>query len=183
MNNRPRLICADGYSISVQASAFHYSTPRENLPEWHWSRFECVEVGYPEDAQGTRIAMPDDWLGYADNPSAGPHSDVFAWVPVQLVAEWVQAHGGLAEWVQAHGGLVADDAPPEATIEPQDDTLQLAHAACAQLRPQFRRLRDALQQAQCSADHNRLSALRCALALMEQALRTVDAVRDELDTI
>jgi len=182
-DNRPRLTCNDGCSISVQASRTHYSTPRENHPEWHWSRFECVEVGYPEDAQGTRIAMPDDWLGYADNPSAGPHSDVFAWVPVQLVAEWVQAHGGLAEWVQAHGGLVADDAPPEATIEPQDDTLQLAHAACAQLRPQFRRLRDALQQAQCSADHDRLSALRCALALMEQALRTVDAVRDELDTI
>jgi hypothetical protein len=172
-DNRPRLTCTDGYSISVQASSTHYSTPRENHPDWHWSRFECVEVGYPEDAQGARIAMPDDWLGFADDHSAGLRSDVFAWVPVQLVCEWVQAHGG----------LVADDAPPEATIEPQDDTLQLAHAACAQLRPQFRRLRDALQQAQCSADHDRLSALRCALALMEQALRTVDAVRDELDTI
>ena len=116
---RPRLTCTDGFSLSVQASSAHYSAPREDHPDWHWSRFECVEVGYPEDAQGTRIAMPDDWLGYADNPSAGPHSDVFAWVPVQLV--W--------EWIQAHGGLVADDAPPappepEATIERLVDHVQ-----------------------------------------------------------
>jgi hypothetical protein len=94
-DNRPRLTCNDGCSLSVQASAHHYSQPRENHPDWHWSRFECVEVGCPEDAQGTRIAMPDDWLGYADDHSAGPHSDVFAWVPVRLVCEWVQAHGGL----------------------------------------------------------------------------------------
>ena len=111
-DNRPRLTCNDGCSLSVQASSSHYSTPRENHPDWHWSRFECVEVGYPEDAQGARIAMPDDWLGYADDHSAGLRSDVFAWVPVRLVCEWIQAHGG----------LVADDAPPappepEATIE------------------------------------------------------------------
>jgi hypothetical protein len=136
-DNRPRLTCNDGCSISVQASRTHYSTPRENHPEWHWSRFECVEVGYPEDAQGTRIAMPDDWLGYADNPSAGLRSDVFAWVPVQLVCEWIQAHGGLTcaepwfeqeplEFPQSTIHCVwendLDDAPPappepEATIE------------------------------------------------------------------
>jgi hypothetical protein len=112
---RPRLTCTDGFSLSVQASSAHYSAPREDHPDWHWSRFECVEVGYPEDAQGTRIAMPDDWLGYADDHNAGLRSDVFAWVPVQLVCEWIQAHGG----------LVADDAPP-APPEPEATLEQLA---------------------------------------------------------
>jgi hypothetical protein len=111
-DNRPRLTCNDGCSISVQASRTHYSTPREDHPDWHWSRFECVEVGYPADAAGVGITMPEDWAAYADYPPDGNTSKVYAFVPVRLVCEWIQAHGG----------LVADDAPPappepEATIE------------------------------------------------------------------
>jgi hypothetical protein len=92
---RPRLTCNDGCSLSVQASSSHYSTPRENHPDWHWSRFECVEVGYPLDAAGEPSPMPEDWAAYADYPPDGNTSKVYAFVPVRLVCEWIQAHGGL----------------------------------------------------------------------------------------
>lgn len=41
--NRPRLYCNDGYSISVQASSFHYCKPRLNGIQ----DYESVELGFP----------------------------------------------------------------------------------------------------------------------------------------
>jgi hypothetical protein len=181
---RPRLTCNDGCSISVQASRTHYSTPREDHPDWHWSRFECVEVGYPEDAQGTRIAMPDDWLGYADNPSAGLRSDVFAWVPVQLVCEWIQAHGGLTSaepWFEQepfnYGGENLDNHEIDVLL---DD----CRTACADIYPQVNKLREELIRLRDhGADRKHTESAYCALALLNQALRTVDAVQEELNLL
>ena len=37
------IICADGFTMSVQASEYHYSTPRRTDAE----SYTEVEVGYP----------------------------------------------------------------------------------------------------------------------------------------
>ena len=42
---RPRLYCNDGYSVSVQASAFHYCSPRLNGLQ----DYKSVELGYPSE--------------------------------------------------------------------------------------------------------------------------------------
>jgi len=75
----PPITCADGFEISVQASEFHYCTPRDNQGPW-----TDVECGYPNGPV----------------PSLEPHRDgedspVFGWVPVTLVEELIERHGGL----------------------------------------------------------------------------------------
>lgn len=39
---RPRLFCNDGFNMSVQGSAFHYSNPRSTE-----SAYTEMEIGYP----------------------------------------------------------------------------------------------------------------------------------------
>jgi hypothetical protein len=53
---RPRIICKDGVSLSVQASDGHYSHPRKN-GIWEYTE---VEVGYPS------IRPPRTWQQYFD---------------------------------------------------------------------------------------------------------------------
>ena len=40
---RPRVHCADGFSVSVQASQYHYCRPRIDNAE----KYNTVELGYP----------------------------------------------------------------------------------------------------------------------------------------
>lgn len=79
---RPRIVCADGYSLSVQASVFHYCSPRANDRE----RYGMVEIGFPERPDGSP-ARPRRF-GKGDY-------GVFGWVPVTSVNEYIHDHGGL----------------------------------------------------------------------------------------
>lgn len=79
-----RLHCKDGASLSVQANDTAYCNPRMSFAD-HYSE---VEVGFIENA-----TLPDTWLEYADDGTID--SDVFAYVPVALVEEFIQAHGGI----------------------------------------------------------------------------------------
>lgn len=80
---RPRLMCADGFSVSVQASEYHYCTPRINGAD----KYETVELGFPnlEDSLITDYAEEDD----------RPTETVYAFVPVHIVCELVEKHGGI----------------------------------------------------------------------------------------
>lgn len=84
----PRTVCADGTSLSVQASAFLYCIPRDDEgPYTH------VEVGFIRDANDKALAPPDAWRKYADG---GFPSDVYGYVPIELVDEFINSHGGSA---------------------------------------------------------------------------------------
>jgi len=76
-----RITCADGTSLSVQASAHHYCSPRNNEGPW-----DEVEVGFPS------VEVPE-WLDYRDGPKQDV-DNVFGYVPVQLVRDFIAAHGG-----------------------------------------------------------------------------------------
>lgn len=76
----PAIKCADGFTMSVQASRTHYCTPRNDV-----GPYTAVEVGFPSKHEN-RLAP------YGDN-----NSDVFAWVPVDVLDEIIRAHGGLKE--------------------------------------------------------------------------------------
>ena len=76
----PKIHCVDGAIVSVQASEWHYCTPRNNHgPYTH------VEVGYPS------TNPPDLWAVYADGEFP---SDVYGYVPVELVEQFIESHGG-----------------------------------------------------------------------------------------
>ena len=80
--NRPRLLCNDGFSISVQASKFHYCSPRlDGIQD-----YEAVELGYPnhEDELINDYAEDDDYT-----------KTVYGYVPIEVVEKLIVKHGGI----------------------------------------------------------------------------------------
>lgn len=78
----PKIVCRDGATISVQASKYHYCTPRSNQgPYTH------VEVGFPSNP-------PEKWLQYAEEPHK-PDDTIYAYVPLLDVQLYIAAHGGV----------------------------------------------------------------------------------------
>lgn len=81
---RSRVVCKDGYSISVQASEYHYCTPRINLEDGYYYE---VELGFPNEY--------DELIdGYAEDK--GSTDTVFPYVPIEVVDELIAKHGCLA---------------------------------------------------------------------------------------
>ncbi len=79
----PQIECADGLKLSVQASAFHYCSPRESQGPWH-----LVEVGFPSRP------VPE-LQSYAEDPRR-PTDTVYGYVPVETVALAILNAGGFA---------------------------------------------------------------------------------------
>jgi uncharacterized protein YneR len=106
---RPRIVCQDGYSVSVQASEHAYCTPRytqfQNDDGWHvingnyWMTgknernfrtvhyvpYEEVELGFPseEDELINKYAEDEDYT----------HA-VYPYTPVDVVEQLIEKHGG-----------------------------------------------------------------------------------------
>lgn len=81
---RPPIWCADGASLSVQASKDHYCSPRVDGAE----RYGTVEIGYPCGPRG----------GHARPRSFGAwYAGVCGWVAVSEVNRWIHRHGGIKE--------------------------------------------------------------------------------------
>ena len=78
--------CANGLSLSVQASSRHYSDPKDDIgPYTH------VEVGFP-----TR-PVPE-LIPYVDFLSANDYTDaVYPYVPYELVRQVIYVRGGIVE--------------------------------------------------------------------------------------
>lgn len=80
---RPRVICKDGFSMSVQGSSAHYCLPRED-----GSVFTHLEIGYPSD-------MVEEFMPYAENEQI-PMSTVYGGVPFEIIESVIEKHGGIA---------------------------------------------------------------------------------------
>jgi hypothetical protein len=84
---KPRIICKDGWSMSVQASQHHYCRPRQDVGPW-----TEVEVGYPSTAEPLLFEYVEcetddtDWTG-----------SVYPYTPVGVVAAVLDLHGGV-DW-------------------------------------------------------------------------------------
>ncbi len=89
---RPAIYCADGFQMSVQASAYHYCEPRTNLFDCN---YEEVEIGFPS------IEEPLI-MNYAENPE-NPTCTVYGWVPLTIVDEVLTKHGGITGQIDENG--------------------------------------------------------------------------------
>tara|TARA_R110002020_G_scaffold198128_2_gene399248 strand:+ start:194 stop:493 length:300 start_codon:yes stop_codon:yes gene_type:complete len=78
-----KIICADGFSMSVQAGEHNYSHPRVNDAR----RYFSVEIGYPSEKE-TLI------IDYAENPER-PTETVYGWVPAAIISLICAKHGGI----------------------------------------------------------------------------------------
>lgn len=79
---RPRVICEDGLSMSIQAGLQQYSTPSEDADV-----YSHVEIGYPS-------MLVDEILEYAEDKYE-PLNTYYHNVPVEIVDKVIQCHGGI----------------------------------------------------------------------------------------
>ena len=94
-----RVVCADGFKVSIQASTRHYamdSHPSGDAPYWRdaHDRLE-VEVAYPFVSFELGGGSSDLEYPPIDEYDSG---GVWAWVPREVVAGLLDAHGGAMGW-------------------------------------------------------------------------------------
>ncbi len=83
--HRPRVVCKDGFTISIQTSYSAYCEPRRTQGQDYIS----VELGYPSEAEPliADYAEEDDDLT----------ETVYGYVPVELVDKVLEKHGGIVD--------------------------------------------------------------------------------------
>ena len=81
----PRLILANGVSLSIQASEYHYCYPRETLP---YSQYTEFEVGFPSEEIEALMPYCDD----CENPTEA----VYGYVPLEVLDAYITSVGGVA---------------------------------------------------------------------------------------
>lgn len=74
----PIVKCKDGVTLSVQASEFHFSSPRDNYGPYTEVEVWCVR----DAAEVTEFDYSDD--------------DPSAYVPIEQVVQFIDNHGGIA---------------------------------------------------------------------------------------
>lgn len=93
---KPPVVCADGFTMSVQASSFHYCHPRVDDAAF----YTHYEVGFPSEREALLLPFMERQYEYPDEGGEGvdvtdPTNTVYAGVPVEVVAAVIQKHGGL----------------------------------------------------------------------------------------
>ena len=83
MKRNERVVCADGFTISVQAHDGAYCTPRASDAE----QYTEVELGYPNGEE--ELIM--NWAEEQERPT----ETVYAYVPVSVVTNMIAKHGGI----------------------------------------------------------------------------------------
>ena len=81
LNLVSQMQCANGFTLSVQASRMHYCSPRDDDGPWN-----SLEVGFPSESMPQLMEYTKD--------SGRPTGTVYGLVPVDVVAEVIEANGG-----------------------------------------------------------------------------------------
>ena len=86
----PKIVCSDGFEMSVQVGSSLYSTPKKVA-----KRYSAVEIGFPsvheplieEFAETSYKEDGEDVTDYTDT--------VYPYVPVRIVDKVLKKHGGI----------------------------------------------------------------------------------------
>lgn len=78
----PVIRCKDGFNMSVQTGESNYCTPRSNDGPW-----TTAEVGFPSECV-------EEFMPYVDD-SDNPTETVYGYVPVEVIEQVIEAHGGI----------------------------------------------------------------------------------------
>lgn len=81
---RPKIVCNDGFFMSVQAGKGLYSDPRRTSPFY----FQ-LEIGYPSLEEPLINEYAEQGRDYTDT--------VYPYVPVSLIEEVIEKHNGINE--------------------------------------------------------------------------------------
>ncbi len=79
---RPRIICNDGFNMSVQSSAGHYCQPRITQ-DW----YKSLEIGFPSDEEPLINKYAEDENDWTNT--------VYICVPIDIIQAVITKHGGI----------------------------------------------------------------------------------------
>ena len=80
-----KIVCVDGFSMSVQANKGAYCEPRID----NATKYTAVEVGYPSEEEPLLMSYAED--------ASRPTDTVYGWVPTNVVSLVIAKHGGMIE--------------------------------------------------------------------------------------
>ena len=81
----PKIVCVDGFKMSVQVGSSRYSTPKKVA-----KRYSAVEIGFPSEHEPLIEEFAErveDVTDYTDT--------VYPYVPVKIVDKVLKKHGGI----------------------------------------------------------------------------------------
>ena len=87
---RKSLVCNDGTTLSVQASDTHWCSPRNSYVDYYTGDIEYFDYSSVE-VWNVSVSVPDSWSDYGDD------NNPYAYIPVNLVEEFIDSHGGIKE--------------------------------------------------------------------------------------
>jgi len=83
----PKIICVDGFEMSVQVGFSLYSTPKKVA-----KRYSAVEIGFPSDHE----PLIEEYAETFHQEDATDYTDtVYPYVPVKIVNKVLKKHGGI----------------------------------------------------------------------------------------
>lgn len=100
------VVCADGFTMSVQANRNAYCDPAidsESLDLLRHKKYTLVEVGFPSKEEPLIMPWAED--------KTSPTNTVYGYVPVDIVTNVIVKHGGIIE----------GEVPPGVIPVPRDD--------------------------------------------------------------
>ena len=98
----PHIICANGFTMSVQVVYSLYSTPKKIA-----KRYSAVEIGFPSEPE----ELIKEWAEFTpfDEDEKPDYTDtVYPYVPVEVVDKVLKKHGGidLIETLRRFGDMI-----------------------------------------------------------------------------
>lgn len=82
LKNYERVVCADGFSISIQAGNGKYSVPR-----FEAGAYSQVELGFPNRPCPFIYEYAEDKEDYTES--------IYPYVPAKIVDAMIRGHGGI----------------------------------------------------------------------------------------
>jgi len=79
---KPRIICNDGFKMSVQGSQYHYCKPRIDTDS-----YSELEIGYPTEKENLILKFAED--------RKNPCDTVYPYVPIELIDKIIKKHKGI----------------------------------------------------------------------------------------
>ena len=79
---RPKIVCNDGFHMSVQGGGGIYSHPRKAS-----DYYTEMEIGYPSERE-------DLIMEFAESPE-NPTGTVYGYVPIDIIKEVIEKHQGI----------------------------------------------------------------------------------------
>ena len=86
----PKIVCSDGFEMSVQVGFSLYSTPKKVA-----KRYSGVEIGFPSEHESL-IEEYAETFYQEDGEDVTDYTDtVYPYVPVKIVDKVLKKHGGI----------------------------------------------------------------------------------------